>query len=175
MRAILHKALRLIHAIEEGVLALLLLGMIGLAALDILLRMLTGGGLVWVSPLVRIMVLWLGLLGALLATRDNQHIAIDILARLLSDGLRRWANSLTALFAAVVCAVAAVYSIEFVHGSFEFQDTVMSGVPAWTMQLILPLSFALMSLRFAVHSLGYALLPDYRSAVQQEQEQEAQP
>lgn len=162
MQVFFSRALRAIHAVEEGVLALLLLGMIVLASVDIFLRMFTGGGLVWASPLIRIMVLWLGLLGALLATRDNQHISIDILSRILGDALRRWAQAFTCLFAAVVCGITAWYSIEFVQGSFEYQDTVMSGVPAWPMQLVIPLSFALMSLRFALHSAGYVFVQGYR-------------
>lgn len=162
MQILVNKALRVIHAVEEGVLALLLLTMIVLASLDIFLRMFTGGGLVWVSPLIRIMVLWLGLLGALLATRDNQHISIDILSRILGDGLRRWAQAFTSLFAAIVCGVTAWFSIEFVQGSFEYQDEVMSGVPAWPMQVVIPLSFAMMSLRFALHCAGYVLVKDYR-------------
>lgn len=162
MQSIVAKALRVVHAVEEGVLALLLLSMIVLASLDIFLRMFTGGGLVWVSPLVRIMVLWLGLLGALLATRDNQHISIDILSRILGDAMRRWAQAFTSLFAALVCGVTAWYSIEFVQGSFEYQDEVMSGIPAWPMQIVIPLSFTMMSLRFALHSAGYVIVKNYR-------------
>ncbi len=162
MQAIVVKTLRAVHAVEEGVLALMLFSMIVLASLDIFLRMFTGGGLVWVSPLIRIMVLWLGLLGALLATRDNQHISIDILSRILGDAMRRWAQAFTSLFAALVCGVTAWYSIEFVQGSFEYQDEVMSGVPAWPMQVVVPLSFAMMSLRFALHSAGYVFVENYR-------------
>ena len=108
------------------------------------------------------MVLWLGLLGALLATRDNQHISIDILSRILGDAMRRWAQAFASLFAALVCGVTAWYSIEFVQGSFEYQDEVMSGVPAWPMQVVVPLSFAMMSLRFALHSAGYVFVENYR-------------
>lgn len=163
MKAPLRTVLRVIHAAEEGVLAVLLLAMIVLASLDIFLRMFTGGGLVWVSPLVRIMVLWLGLLGALLATRDNQHISIDIMSRMLSNAMQRWSRSFTSLFAATVCGITAWHSIEFVQGTFEFQDEVMSGVPAWPMQIVIPLSFALMSVRFAMHSMGYAFVSGYRA------------
>ena len=171
MQGLVNKTLRAVYAVEEAVLALLLLSMIVLASLDIFLRMFTGGGLVWVSPLIRIMVLWLGLLGALLATRDNQHISIDILSRVLGDTVRRWAQAFTSLFAAVVCGITAWYCIEFVQGSFEYQDEVMSGVPAWPMQLVIPLSFAMMSLRFALHSAGYVFVKNYRKlATEQEGE-----
>ena len=143
---------------------MLLLAMIVLASADILLRMVSGGGLVWVSPLVRVMVLWLGLLGALLATRDNQHISIDLLSRLLGDGIKRWSQSITNLFATMVCAVTAWYSIEFVQGSLEYADTIALGkqdAPAWILQIVIPLSFGLMSLRFLIHAIGFAVVSGY--------------
>lgn len=163
----LKSLLKWIHRAEEAVLALLLLAMIVLASADILMRLFTSGGLVWVQPLVKIMVLWLGLLGALLATRDNQHISIDLLSRMLGEDTKRWARSFTSLFAAIVCGVAAWHSVEFVSGSLEFQDTVNLGkqdVPAWIMQIVIPVSLGLMALRFSIHCIGFAVNKNYQAS-----------
>lgn len=64
-----------VHRAEDSLLVLLLLAMILLAGFDILARSLFGGGVSWIPPLLRVLVLWLGLLGALLATRTREHIA----------------------------------------------------------------------------------------------------
>ena len=56
---------RTLHRAEDAVLALLLGATIVLASLQILLRGIFGTGIGWVDPLVRVLVLWLGLLGAL--------------------------------------------------------------------------------------------------------------
>ena len=74
--------IRALHRIEDSILVLLLLSMIVLAGVDILARLLFGGGIVWVTPLLRVMVLWVGLAGALVATRSREHIAIDLISRL---------------------------------------------------------------------------------------------
>ena len=53
---------------------LLLTGMILLATTQILMRNLWDTGLAWADPSLRIAVLWVALLGALAATRDDNHI-----------------------------------------------------------------------------------------------------
>lgn len=145
--------LRWIHRIEDAVLVLLLLSMILLAGIDILARTLFGGGVLWIPPLLRVMVLWLGLLGGLMATRSREHIAIDLVERLASPLISRYLLVLTSAFSAFVCGVIAWYSKEFVLLAREFNDIAFADVPAWPLQLIIPFSFALIALRFAIQSL----------------------
>ncbi|MFQ5804565.1 MAG: TRAP transporter small permease, partial [Candidatus Methylomirabilales bacterium] len=49
-----------------------------LAFLQVLLRNLGGIGLPWVEILLRNLVLWLGMAGASLATKQGRHIRIDV-------------------------------------------------------------------------------------------------
>ncbi|RMH22762.1 MAG: TRAP transporter small permease subunit, partial [Gammaproteobacteria bacterium] len=74
------RALNLLHHLEDALIALLLLGMLGLAITQIIMRELLHSGLPWIDPLLRIAVLWLGLLGALLATRLDRHIEINLIS-----------------------------------------------------------------------------------------------
>ena len=69
-----------LHRAEDGLLALLLSVMIVLAGTQILMRNLFDSGFVWIDPLLRVGVLWLGLIGATVATRNNKHIRIDLLS-----------------------------------------------------------------------------------------------
>lgn len=139
---------RILHRAEDGLLVLLLLAMIVLAGVDILARSLFGGGLVWIPPLLRVMVLWLGLLGALLATRSREHIAIDLASRLSGPTLRRVLAVISSVFAAGICLLIAWHSNNFVRFAWEFGDIAFGRVPAWPLQIIIPISFALMGLRF---------------------------
>ncbi|ASP38291.1 C4-dicarboxylate ABC transporter permease [Bacterioplanes sanyensis] len=149
--------LRWLHRLEDGLLIALLLAMVLLAGVDILARTLFGGGIGWIPPLLRVMVLWLGLLGALLATRSREHIAIDLINRLGGAGLKRACAIVTSAFAGVVCGVIAWHSQEFVKLAYEYGDQAFSQLPAWPMQLIIPVSFALMALRFALQTVQAAL------------------
>lgn len=147
------RLLTVIHRIEDGVLVALLLGMIVLAGVDILARTLFGGGIIWAQPLLRVMVLWLGLLGALLATRTREHIAIDLASRLAGPGLRRLLALISSVFAAMVCLLLAWHSQNFVRIAWEVGDVAFGRVPAWPLQIIIPLSFALMGLRFMLQGV----------------------
>ena len=142
-----------IHRLEDGLLMLLLTGMILLATTQILLRNLWDTGLAWADPSLRIAVLWVALLGALAATRDDNHIRIDLLTRFLPDWAKRYSLMLTDLFSTLVCGLLAWHGARFVY--FEWQDgsTLFSSVPAWLCELIIPLGFGLMALRFLLAAL----------------------
>ena len=139
---------RLLLVVEDGLLVLLLSTMILLAAGQILLRNLWDVGLSWGDPLLRVLVLWITLLGAMAATREHHHIHIDLLSRFLPPRWRRRVQGLTDLFAALVCGLLAWHSGRFVW--FEWQDgTILFGaLPAWSCELVMPLGFGVMGLRF---------------------------
>lgn len=139
---------RWVHKLEDSLLILCLLAMILLAGIDILARTLFGGGIAWIPPLLRALVLWLGLLGALLATRSQEHIAIDLISRLASPKIKRFLSMLSSIFAAAICFIIAWHSQLFVKTAYEFGDIAFAQVPAWPLQLIIPLSFFLMGIRF---------------------------
>ena len=149
----LQVTIRALRLVEDTLLALLLMAMIGLSATQILLRNLFETGLPWADPLLRLLVLWLALAGALAATRENRHIRIDLLSRFLSGALNQVADRLASLFTAGICALLAWHSGRLVW--FEYQDgtTLGAGIPAWVAQIVIPLGFGLMALRFALLAL----------------------
>jgi TRAP-type C4-dicarboxylate transport system permease small subunit len=64
--------------VEDVILVILLSTMIGMAAFQILFRNLFDAGIVWGDILVRILVLWLGLVGAMVATRTASILSTVI-------------------------------------------------------------------------------------------------
>lgn len=145
---------RWLHRLEDGLLILALLAMIGMAVLQILLRTLFHTGVVWGDEFVRVLVLWLGLLGAVSASRTDRHIRIDLASRYLPDRLKPWVAALVQLATALVCGVAAWYALRFVAIEFEFQDRAFAAVPAWVCELIIPLGFAVIALRYVILSVN---------------------
>ncbi len=143
--------------VENAVLILLLVSMIGLAAGQIVLRNVFDSGIIWADELLRILVLWLGLAGAVVASRDGRHIKIDVLSRFLSAGWSKAAAIATNWFTALVCALVAWHAGVFVRGTFDFGDTVLGDAPAWIFQLILPLGFGLIAYRYAVYGIAALL------------------
>lgn len=143
--------------LEDIFLALLLLAMIVLAVLLIVLRNLFDSGLVWGDELLRILVLWLCMVGSMAASRDDNHLTIDVVSRFLPPQIQLGVRIATNLFTALICGIIAWYSWEFVRIEAEFGSQVLGHWPSWTAQAILPLGFGLISLRYLAHTLRKAL------------------
>lgn len=144
---------RWLHRIENLILALVFAVMLFLAVGQIVQRNLTGGGAVWTDELLRNLVLWIAMLGAMAATRTTRHIGIDVVTRFLPARLVLAVQALTMLCTAGICAVIGYYAWVFVSGEREFGGTVFGGaVPSWVVLVILPAGFAVIAIRYAYHS-----------------------
>ena len=152
---------RLLAHLEEGALLLLIAAMIVLTCLQIVLRDVWGGGLSWADPLLRVMVLWAGLLGAVVATKMDKHISIDLASHLLAKPILRWLRVLRYLFATGVCLVLTWVAVVFVRQeALQGVGQEMAGLASWQLNLIFPLAFAGITFRFmlgSVRSLRVAL------------------
>ena len=135
---------------EDASLVIMLCVLIGLAATQIFLRNIMDTGFVWADETLRLLVLWLVMLGAIAASRDDRHIRIDILSRFLSDKSKLVTTIVLDLFTAVVCAIVAWYAASFVLDSRGYEDTLLGGLPAWPFQLILPVAFACIAYRYFI-------------------------
>lgn len=146
------RAMGILRRVEDGVLVALLLGMIGIVVTQIVLRNLFEFGIVWGEILVRILVLWIGLAGGMVASRQGRHISIDLVARYLPSRAKSIANSVVSIFTAVVCALAAYYSLRFVHAEFQDGFMAFAWVPVWICEAIIPFGFGVIALRFTISS-----------------------
>ncbi len=148
-----HRVDRAARSLETWLIVAILSGLILLGAAQIVLRNFFSIGFAWGDGLARLAVLWLGLLGALAATRDGRHIAIGVAARFLPRTLQIAAAVTANAFAAAVSAALAWYAWSFVNDSREFGDTLLGDLPAWWLQSIMPIAFALMAWQFVVQAI----------------------
>jgi TRAP-type C4-dicarboxylate transport system permease small subunit len=146
--------LRWLHNIEDGLLGLILFTMVALASSQVIMRNLFDSGFSWGDPLLRLLVLWLGLMGAMVATRLDRHITVDALLRVLTPALQRIARILTKLATAAVCALLAWHSGRLVAMDYEYQTLMIGNVPAWIGDLILPVAFGVMTLRLLIQAFA---------------------
>jgi len=153
-KSFLERSQRIIYRVEDSVLVGLLLVMIVMAVLQILLRNLFGTGIVWSDILVRILVLWVGLVGAMVASRQGNHINIDIMDRFLSERKKIAAKFIVELFTAFICLIVAYYSLQFVKMEFAQGGTAFAKVPTWLCESIIPFGFMVMALRYLSLSMN---------------------
>lgn len=149
-----NKFLRLIALAEDAVLVALLAAMILVAAAQIILRNLFDMGLAWGDQALRVSVLWLGLIGALAASRDNKHISIDVFLRFLPAPAKVLSQVIVALFTFFVCALVAIHAGRFVYLEYEMGTKAFGNLPAWIIELILPAGFGVIALRYFLLSVA---------------------
>lgn len=150
MKAFLSRLDRIGRFAENTALVTLLVAMMVLAVGQILLREVFSTGFVWADELIKLMVLWLAMVGSIAAARDNRHIRIDALSHILPEMAIKLTRVLVDVFAAAVCGVIAWHTYRYLQLEIEFEDSVLIDTPAWIAHLIVPLAFALIAYRFLV-------------------------
>ena len=153
MAALLHRLHRTLHQIEDGLIVAVLLFMVLLAVAQIVLRNFFGTSLVWIEPLLQNAVLWIGLLGAMIASRNDEHIRIDVASSLLPEKYHPFLTTVVDLFTAFICVLVAWYSVGFVIEEYEYAGTAFSKVPSWVLQSIIPVGFSVMAVRYVARFL----------------------
>ncbi len=154
---------RRLAAFEQGLLAVLLLVMMGLSFGQVVLRGVFSAGLLWADTFLRTLVVWAGFLGACLAAADGKQFAMDAAERVIP------AKALARLHV-VIHVLTAVVSAMLARGAWAFlmdaraqaarpQAAVLftlAGVAVhdWWFWVILPGGFGLL----AVHYLLKAAL-----------------
>ena len=142
---------------EDALLVLLLLGMISMAAGQVLLRNFFDGGVYWGDSAVRVMVLWVTMLGAMVASRDDSHIRIDLVGRFLQELKKPLLESMVARinygFTCLILVLFCWASGHFVYYEYVDQSIAFANVPAWLCEAIMPLGSGIMALRYALHTV----------------------
>lgn len=146
------RALNILHRLEDGLLALLFGAMALLALAQILWRDLFHEGLAWSDPVLRVMVLWVGLFAAAVASRSDRHIAIDLLTHWVGERAGNGIGVVTALFTAGVCTLIAWNGARLVGFDREAGLELTAGLPGWPFELIIPVSFGLIALRYLIQA-----------------------
>jgi TRAP-type C4-dicarboxylate transport system permease small subunit len=145
-------AARWLERIENGAIAILVLAMVVLAGAQILLRNLAGTGIDWADPLLRAMVLWAAMLGALAAARDDKHVGLDLVTHFVHGRAKRAFRMIALLFAAMVSAAMAWYGAGLVALDYASGTRAFARVPSWCVEIILPAGFGLLAVRLALHA-----------------------
>ena len=138
--------------IEDTFLCLLLTSMIILACTQIFLRFFFSGGFAWADPLLRYMVIWVGLFGASVATKRSKHISIDIISHLVPENFLPWLHVFINFFSSSVCLALTYAAIIFVRDEALYGGRGILDIPSWWLNLAYPIAFGIISARFFILS-----------------------
>lgn len=141
-----------IARVEQTLVVTFLGFMILLAFLQIVLRNFFFTGLDWGDQLLRNLVLWIGFIGATLATKEGKNINIDVVSRWLPSLGKNVVTLIIHLFSFFVCCGLTYAALKFIKNEVQMENTTFLNIPAWVPEMILPITFGLMTFRFGLRA-----------------------
>jgi len=135
---------------ERWALVVIVLAMILLPTLEAAVRRFTGSGVPGAAVYTQHLTLWVGFLGAMLATSTGHHLALSTVDFLREGWPRELARAFDSAVTTLVCALLAYASLDMVLLDKGRVDTLAGGVPEWWFEVVMPVGFAVMSIRGAM-------------------------
>lgn len=137
--------------VEELAAAASLLALLVMVLIEVLARNLFNTGFPDMEMVMRYLVLYVGLLGAVLATERVCHIKCDVISVFISIQSKEKIKRPLFLLSAVVCAALSWHASRFWWDEWSYAgDHEKWVVP---MALILPVGFGLLALHFTLSGL----------------------
>lgn len=135
---------------ENSLAGLTLLLMAGLPVAEIALRVLFNTGIPASSTYVQNLTLWVGFSGAVLAARDDGHLTFLLGRDLFPQGTHSYWVTLIAMVSTAVAASLSWAALDFVRADLQSPVVIAGWLPTWAVEAILPASFAVIAVRFAM-------------------------
>ena len=141
--------------VELGAAGLALLLMAVLPVAELLLRACFSQGVPSSANYVQNLTLWVGFLGAMVCSQRKKHLTLATGVDRLPPAYRTAA----ALFASVISTAVSVAlswaSVQFVRSEIDAPTRISDWLPVWVAELILPVAFAVMAIRFVLQAGGW--------------------
>lgn len=150
--------------IEEVFIALMLCSASVILFANVVARYGFNTGVVWAEEVVRYQIIWLVFIGSSVAVRRGIHIGIEAVLHVLPGPIARALRIVVLSLCILFCLVLLYYGAVLVAQTRAFgQRTPAMQAPFWIIQLAIPVSAALMGLRFA-QTLGGEIAGTHRKA-----------
>lgn len=145
-------SLRWLDHVEDAVAGLFLALGLGIVLMEIAARGMFSASFIWSEEISRYTLIWMTYFGASAAIRSGEHIRVTVFLNKLPPAALRVAESFGTL-ACIVFGLAVVYfGFAFIDDTRAFglisADSNLP-VPIWVFQSIIPIGYALISLRCA--------------------------
>ena len=113
-------------------------------------------GFGWSQTMAMVLLLWVGLLGTSMATKEGRHIAVDAVKKVLPDRLKRPFEIAACLVTVALSSFLAI--LGFIYWKQNLVDWIDSdyrsfvfeaiAIPYWVATLPIPIGFGLTAARF---------------------------
>jgi TRAP-type C4-dicarboxylate transport system permease small subunit len=118
-----------------------------IAFFQVILRLFFRSGIESADSIIRYLVLWVGFLGASLATYKNRHINIDVASQFFKKLNKRLVSLIVYFISLSMSFLFLAASIIFIINEFNSLSKIIF-IPVWVFELVLPFSFLFIMLSF---------------------------
>lgn len=134
---------------EAAFLAVALAAMVLVVFGDFVLRETVNQGWAWAKEAAAYLMVWVGFLGASLATHRRRHLVMSLSEKIFSPAVRKWTSLAACLVTAALCLGLAWLGLVYVLETRATGERALSlNLPIWIVQSVVPLAFGLVGLRF---------------------------
>jgi C4-dicarboxylate transporter DctM subunit len=143
---------RWLRDVENLLVSLALAALVLLPLVEIVLRKVFQTGISGATAFQQHLTLLIGLLGGALAARERRLLALSTLVDFLKGQGQVFARVFSGAFAAGISMFLCVAAAQLVQTEREAGKILAYGIPLWTIQLVMPLSFGVIALRLLWHA-----------------------
>ena len=143
---------RYLHKFEDYFSVTVLLLMALLPLIEIIYRNFAAGGIAGSSVVVQHLTLLIAFSGAAIAAREGRLLSLTSGKALFTGKYGKYSRYYAAAVAAAVTAGLFWASWKMVMIDYEYPLNIISGVPNWTAELVMPIAFALIFVRLILKS-----------------------
>jgi tripartite ATP-independent transporter DctM subunit len=141
--------------LELGAAGLALLLMAVIPVLELAARTIFHKSVPGTSGIVQNLTLWVGFLGAIIASREKKHLTLTTGIHLLPESYQKLTALVAAVISTAVSSGLAWAGLQFVRSEWDSPTKIADWLPAWAAESILPISFGIMTLRFILQAGGW--------------------
>ena len=138
---------RWLRGAENLLVSLALAALVLLPLVEIVLRKVFQAGISGATAFQQHLTLLIGLLGGALAARERRLLTLSTLMDLLKGQVKVFARVFSSALAAGISVFLCVAAAQLVQTEKEAGKILAYGIPLWTIQLVMPLSFGVIALR----------------------------
>ncbi len=126
-------------------------------------------GFLWASKAALCLMLWVGFLGASVASYEKQHLALEVGEKIWPKSIRHLVKAFAHALTSAACIVLLLLSIESLGAHHRnwvaadgFADVIptLEWLPQWVVFLIFPYTFLAMAVRFLAQVVTTATKTD---------------
>lgn len=140
----LDKLILVTFKLLKAVLVFLLVGMIAILVLHIWFRYVMNNSLTWSEELLKILLVWFGMLSVSVLAVRREHVAIVVFKEHMPKGISNFLSKLTQIITVIICIVVIYVGFRYMLGSGNRLTPALRISFSWAYAAI-PVSFLLVT------------------------------